>query len=96
MLTAGALLLEPDYTEVELIYSRDEYREAWVAMWRERQREGSGRDDSNKPAIGLVGNATCRGIGSDCRCIMKCCKNHLFVSEFLDENLRPSDVIATR
>ena len=33
MLTADALLLEPDYTEVELIYSRDKYRVAWAALW---------------------------------------------------------------
>ena len=77
MLTAGALLLEPDYTEVELIYSRDEYREAWAAVWRERERERSERDDSKKPTIGFARQcshqkltsisreATCQGICSD-------------------------------
>ena len=55
VLTADASLLVPDYTEVELIYSRDEYRVAWTALWRERQREGSGRYDSKRQlAIGFV------------------------------------------
>ena len=66
MLTADAALLKPDYTDVELIYSRDKYREesaalwrgreqeAWTAMSRKRKREDSGRDDSKRQAIGFV------------------------------------------
>ena len=94
MFTADAFsLLEPDYSEVELISSSDEDREAWAALWRgreqearaavsrKRKREGSGRDDSKRQAIGLVGHcsnqqlattsldATCQGIFSDYRCI---------------------------
>ena len=33
--TAGALLLASDYTEVELIYSRDEHRDERAALLRE-------------------------------------------------------------
>ena len=58
MFTADALLLAPDYTEVELIYSRDEYREAWAALWREREvpgREAFIGNHSDKPATGFVG-----------------------------------------
>ena len=63
MLTADAALLKPDYTDVELIYSRDKYREesaalwrgreqeAWAAVSRKRKREG---DDSKRQAIGFV------------------------------------------
>ena len=66
VLTADAALLKPDYTDVELIYSRDKYREesaalwrgreqeAWTAMSRKRKREDSGRDDSKRQAIGFV------------------------------------------
>ena len=67
MFTADAFsLLEPDYSEVELISSSDEDREAWAALWRgreqeawtamsrKRKREGSGRDDSKRQAIGFV------------------------------------------
>ena len=37
--TAGALLLASDYTEVELIYSRDEYRDGRAALLRKLLRE---------------------------------------------------------
>ena len=73
MFTADALLLAPDYTEVELIYSRDEYREAWAALWRgreqeawtamsrKRKREG---DDSKRQAIGFVRHSSNQKLAS--------------------------------
>ena len=73
MLTADAAFLKPDYTDVELIYSRGKYREesaalwrgreqeAWTAMSRKRKREG---DDSKRQAIGFVRHSSNQKLAS--------------------------------
>ena len=45
MFTADAALLAPDYTEVELIYSRDKYRDERAALFQELLRETLECDD---------------------------------------------------